>query len=87
MDDVPGMSRKFGRMSSDGSRSAHFANARTKPARIASRLSLRSLAANLSWSCLLCVLCLLRLGRVRIRSWNIHTIVEVASRNYLTHLI
>ena len=55
-------------------------------ARIANRLPLRGIAANLSWSRVLYVLRLLRFGAVRARSKNIHKIGEVRGRNCLTQL-
>ena len=82
MDDVLSMSRVFGRIFSEGSRSAHFAH--RWPKRVASQASFprRSLAGNLRWLCVLCVLCPLWWYTFRIRSRNIHRFVEAASHNY-----
>jgi len=59
----------------------------TRAARIATPPPLRGLAAGFRWSCLPCGVCLVALGMVRIRSRNIHIIVEVACHNYLTQLM
>jgi hypothetical protein len=90
MDDVPGMSRVFGRISSERSRSAHLAH--RWPKRVASQASFprRSLVGNLRWLCVLCVLCVLCLlwsGTFRMSSRNIQRFIEVTSHNYPPQLI